>query len=207
MPVSLAIFDAFGTLLKIGEGTHPYRRILKLGIDQGRRPNNKDAETLLTRPMDLRQAANYFGIKVAPSLMSQFESDLERELAGIEAYSDGISAVCRLQSAGFNVAVCSNLALPYASAIERLYPSLNGYVYSFAVGAAKPSAEIYREVLKSVSVAPEDAWMIGDSKRCDCDGPTAFGIRGFYLDRKGEDGYPTLDIFAEAMLLAHNERA
>lgn len=205
MPISVAIFDAFGTLLKIGEGTHPYRKILKLGVEQGRRPDSRDAEALLTIPMDLRQAADYFGIKVEVRLMSQLEADLERELASIEPYSDGITAVDVLQRGGVKVVVCSNLALPYASAIERLYPSLNGYAYSFAVGATKPSANIYREALKSVSAAPEDTWMIGDSKRCDCDGPAAFGIQGFYLDRKGEGGYLTLDLFAEAMLLARNE--
>ncbi|MBC3245026.1 HAD family hydrolase [Pseudomonas lurida] len=206
MPISLAIFDAFGTLLKIGEGTHPYRKILKLGIEQGRRPNNRDAETLLTMSMDLRQAASYFGIKVEASLMRQFESDLEKELAGIEAYSDGVAAVEVLQGAGVKVAVCSNLARPYASAIERLYPRLDSYVYSFVVGAIKPSADIYREALKSVAAAPGDAWMIGDSKRCDCDGPTTFGIQGFFLDRKGESGFTSLEAFAEALLFARTER-
>lgn len=202
MPISVAIFDAFGTLLKISDGTHPYRKILKLGIEQGRRPRVSDAQDLLSIPMDLRQAAEYFGVKVEPWLMSQLESDLERELAGIEAYSDGIAVVEALQVAGLKVAVCSNLAQPYASAIERLYPSLNGYVYSFAVGAIKPSPEIYRQALQSVFAAPADAWMIGDSQLCDCDAPTAYGIRGFYLDRKGGRGYPTLNLFAEAILSA-----
>lgn len=205
MPLSLAIFDAFGTLLKIGEGTHPYRKILKLGREQGRRPNSKDAEALLSMSLGLRQAAEYFGIRVDPRSMDQLESDLERELAGIEAYDDGISAVETLQAAGIKVAVCSNLAQPYASAIERLYPSLDGHAYSFAVGVTKPSAEIYRQALKSISAVPADAWMIGDSQRCDCDGPTAYGIRGFCLGRNGDRGYASLDLFAEAMLLARCE--
>jgi FMN phosphatase YigB (HAD superfamily) len=205
MPVSLAIFDAFGTLLKIGKGTHPYRKILKIGIEQGRRPSSKDAEALLTMSLGLRQAADYFGISVEPRLMGHLESDLERELADIEAYDDGISAVEALQAEGIKIAVCSNLAQPYASAIERLYPRLDGRAYSFAVGATKPSAEIYRQALKSVSAAPADAWMVGDSQRCDCDGPTAYGIRGFYLDRNGGRGYASLDLFAEAILLARSE--
>jgi hypothetical protein len=42
--------------------------------------------------------------------------------------------------------------------------------------------------------------MIGDSKRCDCDAPTKYGIRGFYLDREGYEGYRTLYQFAEELL-------
>ncbi|MHA6575460.1 HAD family hydrolase [Pseudomonas yamanorum] len=202
MPISVAIFDAFGTLVKISDGSHPYRKILKLGIEQGRRPRVSDAQDLLSIPMDLRQAAEYFGVTIEPRLMSQLESDLERDLAGIEAYSDGIAVVEVLQAAGLKVVVCSNLAQPYASAIERLYPGLNGYVYSFAVGAIKPSHEIYRQALQSVFAAPADAWMIGDSRLCDCEASSAYGIRGFYLDRKGGRGYSTLNLFAEAVLSA-----
>jgi len=201
MCVSVAIFDAFGTLLKIGQGSHPYRKIIRLGIDQGRRPGSRDSEDLLTLPLGLREAAEHFGIRVEPAMMIQLESDLERELATIEAYRDGVSAIKTLQSAGLKVVVCSNLAKPYASAVERLYPGLNGYTYSFAVGAVKPSVEIYHHALNSVSATPNEACMIGDSQIFDCDTPAIFGIQGFYLDRKGGAGYATLDLFADAILL------
>lgn len=202
MPVSAAIFDAFGTLIKMSEGTHPYRKILKLGIEQGRRPKISDAEDLLSISMDLRQAADFFGIYVDPDFMNRLEADLQDELANIQAYPDGIAAVAALQAAGIKLAVCSNLAQPYASAIERLYPTLDGYAYSFFVGAIKPSFEIYRHVTQLVSALPEETWMIGDSKRCDCEGPIEFGMRGFYLDRKGSGGYKTLYPFAEEILRA-----
>lgn len=200
MPVTTAIFDAFGTLLQIREGTHPYRRILKLGIEQGRRPNANDAEVLMSAPMDLRETADFFGIRVEPDLMDQLEADLYNELASIEAYHDGIAAVAALQGAGIKVVVCSNLAKPYASAIKRLYPTLDGYSLSFSVGAIKPSSEIYKHAMQSVHALPNEAWMIGDSKRCDCDGPIELGMQGFHLDRKGSSGYATLSAFAVDLL-------
>lgn len=52
MPVTTAIFDAFGTLLQIRAG-----KILRLGIEQGRCPEANDAEVLMSAPMDLREAA------------------------------------------------------------------------------------------------------------------------------------------------------
>lgn len=200
MPVLAAIFDAFGTLVKIGEGTHPYRKILKLGIEQGRRPQSTDAECLLTLPLDLREAASFFGIQVDRNVMAEIECDLAAELAEIQAFTDGLHAVQMLQTAGVKVVVCSNLAKPYAAAIERLYPGLDGYTYSFAVGAVKPSFEIYQHATQLASVSPADVWMIGDSKRCDCDGPTAFGMHGFWLDRQGGSPYTSLHQFAKAIL-------
>ncbi|MBD8707181.1 HAD family hydrolase [Pseudomonas sp. CFBP 13711] len=202
MPVTTAIFDAFGTLVKIGEGTHPYRKILKLGIEQGRRPKANDAEVLMSSPMDLREAADYFGIRVESVFLSQLEADLQDELASIEAYPDGLATVAALQAAGIKVAVCSNLAKPYASAIERLYPTLDGYSFSFAVGVIKPSSKIYSHATHSVQAPPHETWMIGDSKLCDCDGPARIGIRGFFLDRKGSGGYTTLYTFANEILRA-----
>lgn len=200
MPVLAAVFDAFGTLVKIGAGTNPYRKILKIGIEQGRRPKATDAEDLLSMPMDLRQAADYFGISVETSFMSRLEEGLREELAGIQAYPDGLAAVATLQAAGLKVAVCSNLAQPYAAAIERLYPSLDGYAYSFAIRAIKPSFKIYQHVAQLVGTRPVETWMIGDSQRCDCDGPLGFGMHGFYLDRKGGGSYTTLRTFAEDIL-------
>lgn len=200
MTVLAAIFDAFGTLVKIGEGTHPYRKILKLGIEQGRRPQSTDAECLLTLPLDLREAADFFGIQVDRQVMAEIECDLAAELAEIQAFPDGLSAVQMLQDAGVKVVVCSNLAKPYAAAIERLYPGLDGYSYSFDVGAVKPSLEIYRHAVQLVSVSPADAWMIGDSKRCDCEGPTAFGMHGFWLDRQGNSTHTSLHQFTKAIL-------
>ncbi|SDR71771.1 HAD family hydrolase [Pseudomonas sp. bs2935] len=200
MPVLAVVFDAFGTLVKIGVGTNPYRKILKLGIEQGRRPKATDAEDLLSMPMDLRQAADYFGISVETRFMNRLEEGLREELASIQAYPDGIAAVRTLQAAGLKVAICSNLAKPYASAIERLYPNLDGYAYSFAVGAIKPSFKIYQYVTQLTGTRPGEAWMIGDSRRCDCDGPLGFGMQGFYLDREGGGNYTNLRAFAEDIL-------
>lgn len=53
MPIPAVIFDAFGTLIKISKGSSPYRKILKIGIDQNRRPEPHDAECILSLPMDL----------------------------------------------------------------------------------------------------------------------------------------------------------
>ncbi|QOZ97711.1 hypothetical protein Pstu14405_21390 [Stutzerimonas stutzeri] len=47
MPVKAVIFDAFGTLLRIQDGRHPYRQLLTIGRANGRRPRPDDASVLM----------------------------------------------------------------------------------------------------------------------------------------------------------------
>lgn len=57
-----AIFDAFGTVVRIGRRTNPYRQLLREGIKQGRRPHPGDAHLIMTLNLDLRGVAEHLGI-------------------------------------------------------------------------------------------------------------------------------------------------
>ncbi|WP_338923784.1 HAD family hydrolase (plasmid) [Pseudomonas silesiensis] len=194
------IFDAFGTLVQIHEGRHPFRQILKLGIEQGRRPRADDAKVLMTNPWGLAEAARQLGITIKPGMLETIQDQLDAELELISAYPDGLEAVSLLQEAGFKVAVCSNLAQPYAAAIERLYPSLDGYSYSFEAGVVKPDFKIYQDACTKLALQPVMVDMVGDSQRCDQAGPTEFGMRGWYLDRVGESSLKDLESFAKMLV-------
>ena len=194
------IFDAFGTLVQIHEGRHPFRQILKLGIEQGRRPRADDAKVLMTNPWGLAEAARQLGITIKPGILETIQDQLDAELELISAYPDGLEAVSLLQEAGFKVAVCSNLAQPYAAAIERLYPSLDVYSYSFEAGVVEPDFKIYQDACTKLALQPVMVDMVGDSQRCDQAGPTEFGMRGWYLDRVGESSLKDLESFAKMLV-------
>jgi len=201
--VKAVIFDAYGTVLRIKLGCSPYRQILRLGKQQGRRIRPDDAEVIMTNALSLRGAADHFGIAIPSHELSRIQAELDDELQAIEPYEDAITAVHALKSAGIKVAICSNLAMPYREPIERLFPHLEAYGYSFAVGALKPDPRIYQNVLDQLGVRAAEAWMIGDSQRCDRDGPKAFGIKGHYLARSCLDeggDYADLNGFVTALL-------
>lgn len=201
MNVKMALFDAFGTLIKIQNGTHPYRRILRAGIEQGRRPKPKDAEILLSLPLDLQEAADFFGIAVPPPRMAEIQAALDFELEAMEPHSDGLEAVRMLQNSGIPVGICSNLAKPYAGAIERLYPSVRLKAYSFEAGVIKPAPEMYKHARKVMNAGSvQDITMIGDSCSCDREGPRKFGMNGYWLRRDGFGDYASLIEFAEDIL-------
>lgn len=208
MPVKFVLFDAFGTLVRIPKATHPYRQILKESIRQGRKPRPDDLHHIMGRALSLSDAAEHFGIKIPADRMAQIQGALEAELDSIEAFEDGIRAVERLQAEGIKIAIASNLAAPYAAPVRRLYPTMDVYGFSFAVGALKPQPFLYRATCELLGAETSDACeenavlMIGDSDKCDRDGPMAVGIRGFLLNRNGGKDFANLDEFADAVLKA-----
>jgi putative hydrolase of the HAD superfamily len=59
---------------------------------------------------------------------------------------------------------------------------------SGAVGAAKPSPELYRMALERAGVEAQDAIMVGDSYRADVLGARSVGMDAVLLDRAGTAG-------------------
>lgn len=55
-----------------------------------------------------------------------------------------IPARITLQAEGIKIAVASNLAAPYAAPVRRLFPTVDAYGFSFAIGAMKPDPFLYR---------------------------------------------------------------
>jgi putative hydrolase of the HAD superfamily len=53
------------------------------------------------------------------------------------------------------------------------------------MGYGKPDEVVYREALRLLGVAPEDAWMVGDHIEFDVGAPQRLGLRGVWVDRAG----------------------
>lgn len=207
MTITALIFDAFGTTLRISAPTNPYRQLLREGVKNGRPPSPGDLHKLMTIDAGLREAADILGIQVTPSRMDEMKSDLQREIESIEVFPDARDAIALLHEHGVATAICSNLAAPYGPAVKKLLPDLNAYSFSYELGVTKPDPAIYRAVCNDLGVVPGHLFgggaqlaMIGDSPRCDRDGPRATGIKGFHLDRYGAGAIRGLMQFAELVV-------
>ncbi|UXH38766.1 HAD family hydrolase [Pseudomonas promysalinigenes] len=208
MMTKTAIFDAFGTAVRIGHRTNPYRQLLREGIKHGRRPHPGDAHVIMTLNLELHELAEHLGIRLSEPRRVEIESALQAEVDSIEAYPDATQAIAMLQERGVVLGICSNLARPYGAAVKRLFPSIDVYAFSFEVGAAKPDPRIYQALLENIGARPElsagtaapEVWMIGDSARCDRDGARAVGIEGHFLDRSGASPIQNLEQYAELVL-------
>ena len=81
--VKAVIFDAFGTVLKIHKGCHPYRQVLKIGRLRGRGVRADDAKIIMTNPLSLEAAAAHFGIALLPSELERIQAELDLSLIHI----------------------------------------------------------------------------------------------------------------------------
>ncbi|MFF7061552.1 HAD-IA family hydrolase [Pseudomonas sp. NPDC008258] len=185
------IFDLFGTLLEIRNRQNPYRRLLRLGSQQGRGSSPDDIRWIMTNACGLQEAADFFGIKLSSIQLAELQRCLDDEIESITPFEDALPAIELLRHRKIRIGVCSNLGGPYCPAVRSLLPGLDGYALSAEVGLMKPDVAMYQHICTQLEVAPSQlpgsnapqVLMIGDSRRCDADGPRAVGIEGHHLDR------------------------
>jgi HAD superfamily hydrolase (TIGR01549 family) len=206
--ISAVVFDAFGTLVDLRSKRHPFRQLLREGIVDGRRASPDDVRVLMSNPWSLKDAADQLGMRVSPTRLQALQDDLDSEVASIIPYEDGIEAVALLRAQGVRVGICSNLCEPYGAAVLHAFPDLDGYAFSYQVGAVKPDALIYQSICRALAVTPghlfgdknEQIAMVGDSLKCDQDGPRGVGMLGFHLDRSGKGAVRDLVQFAQLVI-------
>jgi len=198
--IEAVVFDAFGTLLQLGVRRHPFRQLMRQLRLQGRRPDPEDARTLMTRNLGLAGAANSFGAQISHAELAGIERDLFVELQSIRLFDDSLEALNKIRAAGLKIAICSNLAAPYAVPIRLLLPELDYYVFSFEVESIKPEPEIYQKTIDLLGCEASAIAMIGDTAAADMHGPIAQGMQGYLLQRNvaaSGGGFRSLLEFAE----------
>ncbi len=188
--VSALVFDAFGTLINyIAIRKNPYRRLVEstTGRIVGRRP-------FLTRNVPVDVFAHELRLS---QLIPVIRSELAAEIQGLELFTEVGRVSRKLRAAGIPIAVCSNLAFEYGAVVRKLLPALDAYVLSYEVGMAKPEPEIYAQVCRALARSPGEVLFIGDSKRCDFDGPQVFGMQARLVDRAS--GQTLFDVLEDAL--------
>jgi HAD superfamily hydrolase (TIGR01509 family) len=184
--VRAIVFDVYGTLAEIGVKRAPFRRLLRLGEQKGRKIMLEDAARLMSAPIGLHDAARRMGIALAADELASLEADLRAEIASLRLFPDTVPTLLALRERGIKLALCSNLAADYGPPIEALLPlRLDAYIWSFDVGAIKPEPAIYAHACAALGCAPAEVLMVGDTPVADVDGPRALGMSAVLLDRRG----------------------
>lgn len=186
MKTRLVVFDLYGTLIKFGTTHHPFRKILKFAHEQGRKPQNNDARTLMTMNEDPETIFRSMGIAAPESLLKSFHLEIQEELNSLILFDDVISTLQKLTAAKIDLAICSNLAKPYGEIIDHLLPNYSfARILSYEVGFIKPDHEIYDAILKRTGCQKEDVLFVGDTFSADYQGPKTFEMKSLHLCRKG----------------------
>lgn len=79
-PPKVIIFDAFGTLVKLGESRSPYRKLIKWLKESGRKPTTKDANIIMSNAIDVEKLSLLFGKEVPRHILDEINNDLQSEI-------------------------------------------------------------------------------------------------------------------------------
>ena len=101
---------------------------------------------------------------------------------------DGMADLCAtLKEKGCRLYLLSNISKEFARqyhrvpAIDRLLSRFDGLVFSGPLGIAKPQPAIYRYLLETYSLRPEECIFIDDRPE-NLDGARQVGIAGYWFD-------------------------
>lgn len=177
-------FDAFGTLMQIGQSRSPYLKLMKWLKDNGRKPKLNDASVIMSNYVDFIELAQIFGRKIPEVLLQELREDLVFEIQTIKVYEDVIPALIKLKKLGFKLALCSNLAKPYGEALSSLLPYFDVSILSYEVGVIKPNTQIYNILIERLGCKMSDVLFIGDHPHLDVEKPLELGMSAKLIDRK-----------------------
>ena len=193
--ISVIAFDAFGTLVNIGDKRAPYKKLLQWMKDHDRTPQLDDAAVIMSQAVGFEEFAARCGMILPDDLITTLYSDLEAELQSITLYPDTTSTLNQLSQAGFKIALCSNLAAPYGKAGFPMLPRFDAYAWSYEVGAIKPDKHIYQYIIDSLECRAEEVLFVGDTPLADIEGPTAFGMSARLINHR--EGQTMKDVLSD----------
>lgn len=122
-------------------------------------------------------------------------AEIYREWAAcrhFELYDDVLPALETLRARGLRIGLISNThrSLEAFQSHFELDGLVSGAVSSWEHGYNKPHPSIFRAALSLLSVAPEEAIMVGDSYSHDVEGARAVGMAAVLLRRAGHRTLP-----------------
>lgn len=178
MPIRAICFDAFGTIVEIGDKRRPFRELLDDHRGGGR------SIDVLTRPLGLREVVKELAIAIGEARLIELEKDLSEECASVHLRPGMDLAWAAARRADLRIGVCSNLAQPYAEPLLACLPGIpDALILSFEVGTLKPEAAIYHILCERLGCSADEILFVGDSPRNDELGPRAIGMHAISVSR------------------------
>lgn len=198
--IEMVVFDLFGTLIRFGESHHPFRKVHRWAKENGQNTQKYNSRNLLTVNGDLEVLMEKVGLTLPNEVLIQCKEDIQKDLAGLTLFDDALPTLFALKAAGIRVALCSNLAMPYAVTIDKfLYPFDMLKCLSFEVGSIKPEIEIYEWLTFKSGLKPQNILFVGDTKLADYEGPKDYGFHALHLARDSTPSGQTINSLTDVL--------
>ena len=125
----------------------------------------------------------------APELAAAVARDYAaRRRAAMRLFPDSLACLTELRRRGIPLALVTNGdATQQRDKIERhdLARFFDAILVEGEFGVGKPDEAVYRHVLKTLGITPDEALMVGDHLEWDVGAPQRLGLTGVWMDRGG----------------------
>ena len=173
-------FDAFGTLVEITDKRQAFRPMFKALIPDKRLELK---HRLMREDRPFTHWPEALEVEIAPMTLLEVMERMMIETGSIALRPGTADIWARLRSERLRLALCSNLASDYVTALRSAFPETPDLeVLSCKVGAIKPESAIYAAVLDGLQVAPGRVLFAGDTTRVDIQGACVAGMKAIHLD-------------------------
>jgi HAD superfamily hydrolase (TIGR01662 family) len=194
---SLSVRDAIVNLrslhlcpgLKISEATA--KKVIKLYSSSRMADRTGFKETNLAVILENIFRHRRFGKKSAQDATQKIYDYLTNN----KIFPETLRVLKQLNLDGYRIGIISNSAFPSRYHMPLLIESgINKYVdeilFSADFGYKKPHESIYREMFKRLGVESNEVLFVGDSRKCDIEGPKTLGTKAVLIVR-GQELYQT----------------
>jgi putative hydrolase of the HAD superfamily len=109
--------------------------------------------------------------------------------AGLQPFADALDTVRWLRERGCRLALVTNGSARLQRAKVTRFDLADLFDAIFIegeLGFGKPDARVYARALDTLGAAPGDTWMVGDNLEWDVAQPQRQGIRGIWIDLRGQ---------------------
>jgi HAD superfamily hydrolase (TIGR01549 family) len=193
-------FDAFGTVVEITDKRRPFQKLLHNDYDDV-------SVRAMTQPIGLRALASQLQPGPQDEMVDKLEEDLAAECASIVVRQGMKSVWEALKRAQLKIAICSNLAVPYAVPMIRALPDTpDGLVLSYRVGLMKPHKDIYSIVASQLDLKISQILFVGDRLEEDVVAPVSAGASSMPIGEFETSFRSAPSIFAPANIRELFER-
>ena len=178
--IEAVCFDAFGTLVEISYKRQAFQPLFKALTPEKRRELK---HRLMREDRAFTEWPEALGVEVDPMTLLEVMERMMIETGSV-ALRPGMADIwARLRGDGLRLALCSNLASDYVTALRGALPEPPDVeVLSCKVGAIKPESAIYAAVLDGLQVEAGRVLFVGDTPRADIEGPRAAGMKAVHVD-------------------------
>ena len=184
------VIDLYGTLVETISANSAWRYLIKECENENIYFAKNKIDYCLTEKISLIDFFSFASKPIPEHIKQEAQRLLALETKNIKVFDDGLRFLSWLTQSGIPWTIGSNLAEPYACALNFLPTPTVNPILSFEIGFKKPDKDFFFYCANQLKLDPEEILFIGDNVKSDINGALISGMKACLISRDGERPVP-----------------